>query len=137
MPKKNEKPAVKIFLSDIFQELPPSPSDVRAECSTWESNWRSDWRLDHHNNWYNNTRTMRHGVSCTIVGELMLRKEVFGGIAYSPMTRKIYSFNDSGFDIINRLQAGTEKEDVEKGLIATEDLESFIIELAQLGIHLK
>lgn len=149
----DQKPTARIFLDDIFQEFPPHASrskDCTRESSEpipWPGEWRADWRHDWDNwrtnwpndwagNWTNNSSDSRFlcNTNTTSLKYLLLRSEDFGGIAYSPKTKCVYSFNHSGFALLQKLQAGMTPKSLISESLTEEDLEAFFAELKKMGI---
>ena len=143
-----EKPKVKIFLSDIFQEFPPSalrpkmgqPSLPSSRDDPWHNEWSGDWRTNWPNdwagNWVNNSSDARFSgaLNPALLHDLLLRREDFGGIAYSPTNKRVYSFNPSGFALLQKLQDGVPKTSLLTDSLTEDDLNEFLTELKKQGI---
>lgn len=144
-----EKPKVRVFLSDIFQEFPPSavrpqmgrprsprPMQDDPWHNEWSGDWRTNWPNDWAGNWVNNSSDVRFtsAVNPALLRDLLLRREDFGGIAYSPTSKRVYSFNPSGFSLLQKLQEGVAKASLLSESLTEDDLNEFLVELEKQGI---
>lgn len=132
------KPSINVLLTDIMQEFMPRGRGPKAYDDWGSANgWPQDhWPNDHHNVWYHNENRVSPTPQGDDVRKMLLRKEAFGGIAYSMSTRRVYSFNDSGYEIARKLQEGETPAQLVASGLSQQTMDEFVDSLKALNITL-
>ncbi|MGA2296079.1 MAG: hypothetical protein ABSG15_00840 [FCB group bacterium] len=128
---------IKIFLSNINQEkIPENLKDYTKDCCQFWSEhapW-SDFEFQD----YEKFKNKRNNFSVDFLArapKLLIRPEINGGLAFDPDSAIVFWLDNEAYEIIQKLQNGTNLENIKNEFIDKKDeLNRFLNEIKNFRI---